>query len=72
MPVRRPRIEHISASDVVSNSCPSSVIWPLVTARSGSNCITDRAVIDLPDPLSPVTATISPGATSSETFFRIS
>ena len=71
MPITRPRIPHRSASDSCNTFWPSSTTRPVARAVSGSSCITASAVMDLPDPLSPITPTICPGATVSETSCRI-
>ena len=66
---RRPRTARISASPFLSRSAPSSSTSPAVAvAAAGSSRITESAVRLLPEPLSPTSATTSPGLTSSETW----
>ena len=71
MPMLLPRMLHRSASDVVSRSWPSNVIVPVVWDLVGSSPMVAKAVSDFPDPLSPVTATISPVFTDSDTSRRM-
>ena len=56
--------------DLVSRSSPSSSTRPPATVRlaGGNSPMTACAVTDLPEPDSPTTQTISPGATANETF----
>ena len=60
--MRRPRIPHIAASSSANRSSPSSRAAPPRCAPSGSSPITASAVIDLPEPDSPATPKICPGA----------
>ena len=53
---------------LVSRSRPSSRIWPSTRDRPFSKSpMIDSEVTDLPDPLSPTTATVSPAFTSKDT-----
>jgi hypothetical protein len=45
-------------------SRPSNVIWP---PSCGVRCMSTRAVVDLPQPDSPTTPSVSPLRTSKET-----
>ena len=71
MPTSRPRIRHISASVRCSRSAPSSSTRPRTAAPCGSSPITASAVIDLPDPLSPITPSTSPAPAAIATSDRI-
>ena len=62
MPMSRPRTAHISASERRRRSAPAKPMRPVATAPCGSSRITESAVIDLPDPLSPITPSTSPVA----------
>ena len=69
MPISLPRTWRISSSDSFNRSRPSNQTSPPVTRPGGFGISrsTDIAVTDLPDPLSPTTATVSPGSTVYET-----
>ena len=71
MPTSRPRIRHISASVRCTRSAPSSSTRPRTAAPCGSSPITASAVIDLPDPLSPITPSTSPAPAAIATSDRI-
>ncbi len=68
--MRSPRMRRISAGDLSSRSSPSSSTRPAVAVScpGGSRPMTACAVTDFPEPDSPTTQTISPGATANETF----
>ena len=63
MPMSSPRMPHSSASDFDRSSSPSSWIDPPLRAEFGSSCMIESAVIDLPDPDSPMTPSTSPAST---------
>ena len=67
MPISPPRTRHISRSGIAERSRPASAIRPAATAPSGRSRRTASAVIDLPEPDSPVSASTSPSASESET-----
>ena len=71
MPMSRPRTAHISASLRCSRSAPSSSTRPDTSAPRGGSPITASAVIDFPDPLSPMTPSTSPAAAAIATSRRI-
>ncbi|MNJ00270.1 hypothetical protein D3C73_1595600 [compost metagenome] len=48
------------------------MIVPSSVAAGGSSFSTDNAVTDLPEPLSPTSASVSPGAISKLIFFAAS
>src|ERR1700712_660122 len=68
----RPRTLSRSFSRAVSMSRPRMLRLPLLTwyARSGNRRRLSIAVTDLPEPDSPITPTISPGLTCSDTPLR--
>ena len=53
-------------------SVPSKVTEPSTSAESGNSETVESAVSDLPDPDSPTSPSVSPGAISSETFLTAS
>ncbi len=65
MPISLPRTARISSGDRPSRSRPPNRIWPSVMRPGGSGMRRriDMAPTDLPDPLSPTMATVSPGST---------
>ena len=67
----RPRWRQSVASGAVRILTPSKITRPVTLARSGNKPIVESATIDFPAPLSPVIATISPGATFREIPARI-
>ena len=69
-----PRIVFISFAETFNRSTGAvsffeNNILPLIFACWGSNCNSDKAVTDLPEPDSPTIAIISPVATSNEISF---
>ena len=54
MPMRSPRSAHIAASSRPTSSRPFRRMLPATSAPSGSSPISASAVIDLPQPLSPI------------------
>jgi hypothetical protein len=62
MPTSRPRIRQSAGSSRPARSVPATLIEPLHWLPCGSNCITESAVIDLPDPDSPTTPRMRPGS----------
>ncbi len=66
MPMSPPRISRISASESCMISRPAKRISPRVMrpgSGSGMRRRIDSALTDLPEPLSPTMATVSPGST---------
>jgi hypothetical protein len=59
----------MSCDGVSPSSCPSNWIEP---SRGGVRPEIDRSVVDLPAPFEPISVTISPSSTSSDTPFRAS
>ncbi|MNL63058.1 hypothetical protein D3C87_1871490 [compost metagenome] len=55
------------ASSAPARLSPSNRISPSRWALGGRRRSVDRAVIDLPEPLSPTSASVSPGAMSNDT-----
>src|SRR4051794_9845724 len=68
MPISLPRIRRISSSESVIRSRPANHTSPPVMRPGGSGMrrMTDNALTDLPEPLSPTIATVSPGSTVYE------
>ena len=54
----------MSCGGVLAMSSPSKRIWP---SRGGVRPEIERSVVDLPAPLEPISVTISPSSTVSET-----
>jgi hypothetical protein len=67
MPIRRPRRRPIAASSRPSSSVPSKRTEPLARAASGSRPISASAVIDLPQPDSPISPAVSPRSSENDT-----
>ncbi len=67
IPAVPPRMRCSVRGPAARTSCPSSVIRPEAAAPGGSSRKTDRAVSDLPDPLSPTRASVSPGSIWNDT-----
>ena len=66
--MRLPRTRRISTSDFVSRSSPSKRIWPAtILAAGGSRRRMVSASVLLPEPDSPTTPSVLPGARVSET-----
>ena len=65
MPMSPPRICRISVSSRLIRSRPANRISPCVMRPGGSGISRriDIALTDLPEPLSPTMATVSPGST---------
>ena len=59
-----PRWRRISASERPSSSSPSKRTEPLTLAVSGSRAITARELTVLPEPDSPMTASVMPASTA--------
>ena len=68
IPATPPRRRCNSRSGACRTSMPSSVMEPAgLDPAAGSNCRQDSAMTDLPDPLSPTSATVSPVSTWKDT-----
>ena len=67
--MRSPRIFASRSSDAPTSSSPSKRMLPdgCRAAGYGSSCRIESAVTDLPEPLSPTSATVSPRPISNET-----
>ena len=65
MPISLPRTRRISSSESVIRSRPANMTSPPVMRPGGSGMrrMIDSAPTDLPEPLSPTIATVSPGST---------
>src|SRR3954471_12660641 len=66
MAMALPRMELMARSSRPVKLTPSKLIRPLTCAPGGSSPRTARTVRLLPEPLSPTSATASPGATASD------
>ena len=62
-----PRTSRSARASAASRSRPLNRTLPDAVALGGSSRSTDRAVTDLPEPLSPTSATVSPGPMSNDT-----
>ncbi len=60
MPATPPRSRRSSPSPAPMTLCPSTTTRPAQAAPGGSSCSSDSAVSDLPEPLSPTSASVSP------------
>src|ERR1700687_2581796 len=73
--MRLPRISRSRAGAAPTNSSPAkrmllSGVW--AAAGYGNSCRIDSAVTDLPEPLSPTSANVSPRSTAKEACFTAS
>ena len=66
MPIFAPRRAHSAASSSEVSSCPARRMEPETFAPSGSRPISASAVMDLPQPDSPINPTVSPRAIANE------
>ena len=62
-----PRMPASSASPAPTTSCPPTAACPVTRAFPGSSPIAAKAMVDFPEPDSPTSARVSPGATRSDT-----
>jgi hypothetical protein len=60
MPMRSPRSAHISRSGLPTSCWPSNRMLPVTRAFSGSRPMSAITVIDLPQPDSPISPSVSP------------
>ena len=67
IPATRPRILRSASSDAVTMLVPSNATCPVGAEPGGSSRRIANAVSDLPDPLSPTSASVSPRSSVNDT-----